>query len=184
MPQTLSHPLIDTKMCRAGSIAAFKARAATVVCLLLLAACGKADDRAQASDLSANELYNQIEDARVSQPEQESRGPRLDSLAERDIPAGFTAGAHCSLRQSDRLLLVSNTSGGLARIDGRVTRLRIGGPVGISGGFFVADGASVSIGRAVRAPGQANMSEGPATVSIGGAPDRPIEKIEADWACI
>lgn len=113
----------------------------------------------------------------------EAEGPRLGSLTAGDVPADLRQGRGCRLVQGERLLLLANAQGAIARLDGRILRLRIGGPLGPSGGFFVADGASVSIGRTVPAGGQQMISQGPATVSVGGATDRPIEKIDADWAC-
>jgi hypothetical protein len=166
----------------AASPAAWRSLPALLI-LVLAGACGQADDQARATDLPADELYNRIEAARVTTAEKKISGPRLDLLASADVPADLRSGKRCTLRQGERLLLLANGAGAIARIDGRPTRLRIGGPVGPSGGFFVADGASVSVGRAVAASGQTIMSEGPATVSVGGANDRPIENIEADWAC-
>ncbi|WP_165356293.1 hypothetical protein [Sphingosinicella sp. BN140058] len=128
-------------------------------------------------------LYNRIEDARVLKDPQDTDGPRLGTITATDVPADLRQGRGCRLVQGERLLLLANARGAIARLDGRILRLRIGGPLGPSGGFFVADGASVSIGRTVPAAGQQMISQGPATVSVGGARDRPIEKVDADWAC-
>ena len=145
---------------------------------LTLAACGREEGE---TDLPPEVLVNRLE--ALSQAKNSS-GPapkRLGVLADADIPADFRQGPSCRLHQHDRLLLIAAAPGALARIDGRPTRLRVSGSVGPTGGFFAAQGVTISVGR-----NDPPETKGPSTragVTVGGHPMTPMERLDGSWIC-
>ena len=69
-------------------------------------------------------------------------------------------------------------------VDGRMRILRIAGPVGPSGGFFEAPGASVSIGLQPPPGAEVGSPGTHAGVTVGGDDSKPIERHEASWICL
>ena len=159
------------------------ARFLVLLALPAVAACG--GEAAESADpVEADALANRIAAVAELREEKVEPPPRLGPLADADIPAEDRAGAACRFEQGDRLLLLASSSGAIARVDGRVARLRTAGPVGPSGGFFEAPGVTVSIGR--RAPPEAAADASPALhagATVGGASNRPIEKLAGRWLC-
>ena len=146
--------------------------------VLSLAGCGKNEGE---TDLPPGELVNRIETLSQIEDPVEPVPKRLGVLSEADVPADFRRGPSCRLHQHDRLLLIAAAPGALARIDGRLTRLRVSGPVGPTGGFFVAEGVTVSVGRSD--PPEAKGPSTRAGVAIGGHPRTPLEKLDGSWVC-
>ena len=162
-------------------------RAALALLCLAAAACGKADDNEAAPQLPPDQLANTIETLHEARPAEEPQGTpqRMGFLADSEVPPEYRTGKACRLEQKGRLALIAAAPGALARIDGKLVRLPTAGPVGPSGGYWEAPGLTISIGRrAAVAPGaeQANM-RWPAGVTIGGDPERPLLKLDADWGC-
>jgi hypothetical protein len=143
-----------------------------------LASCGKDESEA---DLPPAELVNRIEALSQIKDPVEPVQRRLGVLADADIPGDFRTGRSCRLHQQDRLLLIAAAPGAVARIDGRPIRLRVSGPVGPTGGFFVAEGVTVSVGR--EDPPEATGPSTRAGVTVGGHPKTPLEKLEGSWVC-
>jgi hypothetical protein len=136
---------------------------------------------------SSGELHNRIENVAFVQPEEEAEKAaprRLGVLQEAALPAEYRAGRSCRLTQGANLLLVAATPGAIANIDGRIMPLRIAGPVGPSGGFFEAAGASVSIGLQPPAGAAVGSPTTHAGVTVGGNDSKPIERHEASWICL
>ena len=68
---------------------------------------------------------------------------RRDEL-ERSMPSG----AGCDFSEDGRLLFATAATGqAFAKVNGLPVRFAASGPVGATGGYFVAEGYSVSIGR-------------------------------------
>ena len=157
------------------------------VLALIAASCGGEEADEPAGNPSAQELHNRIENVAFVKPkeEQEKAAPkRLGVLQEAALPADFRAGRSCRLTQGGNLLLVAAAPGGIANIDGRVIALRIAGPVGPSGGFFEAPGASVSVGLQPPAGAAVGSPSTHAGVTVGGNDSKPIERHEASWTCL
>lgn len=155
---------------------------------LFLASCGGEEGADEPiGDPAPAELANRIENvAHAPTPEEEEKAAprRLGLLNEAALPAEYRTGRACRLTDGTNLILVAAAPGAIASIDGRTVRLRIAGPVGPSGGFFEAPGASVSI--ALKQP-EAAVAGTPATragVTVGGDPDKPIQRREAIWTCL
>jgi hypothetical protein len=157
-----------------------------LLALILLAACGGAqeDDRARAN--SVEELENRLEKLADRTSEEIEPAARLTTLRESDLGPELRSNPACRLHQSGRLLVVVNAAGAVARIDGRRVPLAVSGPVGPTGGFFTAPGVTVSVGRTEPSGNDAaEYGMGwPARATVGGDNDRPLEKLEATWICV
>lgn len=146
-------------------------------------ACGDGDGD-PVGDPAPGELANRIEEIAVERkPEEKPKPPRLGVLDEAGLAPEWRAGPSCRLRRGGRLLLVANAAGALATVDGRAARLAVAGPVGPSGGFFEAPGVTVSIGGRPAAGGEAPGPWMRAGITVGGAPDRPVERHAGEWGC-
>ena len=146
---------------------------------IAVASCGKDDS---GTDLPPDVLLNRIETLSQIEGGPDSAPPkRLGVLTEADIPAEFARGPTCRLHQHDRLLLIAGAPGALARVDGKPTRLRVSGPVGPTGGFFAAEGITISVGRTD--PPEAKGPSTRAGVTVGGHPRTPEEKHDGSWVC-
>ncbi|HEU0099354.1 MAG TPA: hypothetical protein VFQ67_11345 [Allosphingosinicella sp.] len=157
-----------------------------LLALLLLGACGapEEDDRPRANSLE--ELENRLEKLADRTTEEIEPAPRLEPLRRADLGAEHRLNPACRLHRDNRLLLVVNAAGGLARIDGRPVRLAVSGPVGPTGGFLSAPGITVSVGR-TEPTGNDAAEYGlgwPARATVGGDKERPLEKQEATWICV
>jgi hypothetical protein len=152
---------------------------------MLLAACGSREDDAVAQANSTEELENRLEKLADRTSEDIEPPARLANLKEADLGPELRTGPACRLHRDGRLILVVARAGAVARIDGRRVPLTVSGPVGPTGGFFTAPGVTVSVGRIAPYAGDAeSYARGwPARLSIGGDPERPIEKHEATWIC-
>jgi hypothetical protein len=156
------------------------------VLALATASCGGEETDEPAGNPSSAELRQRIENVAFVQPKEkaEKAAPRrLGVLTEALLPAQYRTGRSCRLTQGANLLLVAAAPGGIAVVDGQVRPLRIAGPVGPSGGFFEAPGASVSIGLQPPAGAAVGSPATHAGVTVGGDESRPIERHEASWVC-
>jgi hypothetical protein len=111
---------------------------------------------------------------------------RLGRLAPAEVGTKFRGRPSCRLEAEGRTLLVARGPSAVTKIDGRVRMLAAAGPVASSGAYFEAPGVTVSIGRraSVAPSADAPGIAWPAGVTIGGAPDVPIEKLDAQWRCL
>jgi hypothetical protein len=160
-------------------------RALAMLLPLLLTACGSAEDDAVAQANSVEELSNRLDKLSDRTREDIEPAARLADLLPADIGPELRSEPACRLLREGRPILVANGAGAAARIDGRRVALAISGPVGPNGGFFKAPGVTVSVGRIRPLTGEAESydRDWPARVSIGGDPERPIEKYQATWTC-
>ena len=160
-----------------------------VLALCVLAAgCGA--DEEEKTDLPAAELFNTIESARELAPAAGPPAPaRLGILSQAELPADLRSGPICRLFNGDRLLLVVGRKGAVARIDRRLQRLTVAGPIGPSGGFLTAPGVTISIGRQAAPPTTVPGAVAPATASIGGGAQGgegadAIQRVAGSWQCL
>ena len=153
--------------------------------VLLLAACGDQGDDAVARANSVEELTNRLDKLSDRTSEDIEPPARLGDLRPEDVGPWPRPGSVCRLARNRRLILLVDSAGAVARIDGRRVTLAVAGPVGPTGGFFTAPGVTVSVGRTKPLVPGAESAAGawPARLSVGGDPERPIEKYEATWAC-
>lgn len=153
--------------------------------LLLLAACADQEDEAVARANSVEELSNRLDKLADRTSEDIEPPPRLGDLLPADLPRAPGTGPVCRLSRGGRLVLVVDSAGAVARVDGRRAALAVSGPVGPTGGFFTAPGITLSVGRRrpLEAEGEGYGLAWPARLSVGGDPERPIEKHEGSWSC-
>jgi hypothetical protein len=155
---------------------------------LIAASCGSEDGSDEpVGNPSSGELHNRIENVAFVKPieETEKAAPRrLGVLGEAALPAEYRAGRSCRLTEGANLLLVAAAPGAIANIDGRMIRMAIAGPVGPSGGFFEAPGATVSVGLKPLDGAAVGAPTTRAGVTVGGDDAKPIQSHEASWICL
>ena len=91
----------------------------------------------------------------------------------------------CVLSYRNRIFFATRGIDGLARIDGRLVRLVASGPVAATGGFFTAEGATLSIGRVTQYAGaaEAYVPGWAVDVAVGGARQILPQRFQASWTC-
>jgi hypothetical protein len=164
-------------------------RARFFLATLVLAAtsCGGEEADEPVGNPSADELHNRIENVAFvpSEKEAEEAVPRrLGLLQEAALPAEYRTGRSCRLTEGANLLLIAAAPSAVANIDGRVIRMTIAGPVGPSGGFFEAPGATVSVGLKPLEGAAVGAPTTRAGVTVGGDDSKPIQSLEASWICL
>jgi hypothetical protein len=154
---------------------------------LIAASCGGEEAEEPAGNPSAGELHNRIENVAFVQPKEEAEKAaprRLGVLQEAALPPEYRAGRACRLTQGADLLLIAAAPGAVAKVDGRTMRLAIAGPVGPSGGFFEAPGATISVGLKPLEGAAIGAPTTRAGVTVGGDDTKPIQSQEASWICL
>jgi hypothetical protein len=148
-----------------------------------LAGCGPVEP-----ELNNAQLADQIENV-AEYREPPDKGPRAPVLAElrRDeVPAG----AGCDFTVGGRLGFVSVAPQALAKVNGALLNFGASGPVGPTGGFFVTERFSISIGR-VADPGDsagetvAKTRSWPARLVLTDRrqEENAVTRLEGVWRC-
>jgi hypothetical protein len=152
---------------------------------LLLAACGREED--PAASMSDEQLRREIEAAATPPvpPEKRPPPPRLAALTAGETAAFVQGRTFCMVTEGDRRLFVTVGPLGLARVDGQLRQLRASGPVAGSGGFFAAEGVSISIGRGGQFAGDAAAyaPDWAAQLSVGGSGSGLPQRFDVRWRC-
>jgi hypothetical protein len=164
-----------------------RARFFLPVLALTAASCGSEGADEPAGNPSADELHNRIENVAFvpSDKEAEKAVPRrLGVLQEEALPPEYRAGRSCRLTEGANLVLIAAAPGAVAKIDGRAMRMKIAGPVGPSGGFFEAPGATISVGLKPLEGAAVGAPTTRAGVTVGGDDAKPIQSHEASWICL
>ncbi|MEA3002142.1 MAG: hypothetical protein QOH81_930 [Sphingomonadales bacterium] len=154
-----------------------------LLALALTAGCRQAAEDEPA--VPPDQLANAIEQVRVEKKATPPPPPkRLGFLLPADL-AQLSGEPLCTLRHSDRILLVAGTVRALARIDGRPVFLDVAGPMDATAAFFRAPGAKISIARhgIVAAAADAPGIAWPAGVTVGGLDNVEDQKLDARWSC-
>lgn len=157
-----------------------------MLALLLLASCGGGESDPTAGK-SEEQLRREIEAVATPPVKAEDKPPpfRLRPLRVREVSEFVAGRPACFLAMRGPVMFVAAGAEGLANIDSRVRRLAASGPVGGSGGFFTAEGATISIGRVGQYAGSA-AAYAPfwrAEVAIGGGKEIKPQEFEGEWSC-
>ena len=161
-------------------------RIAAIALLAALSVAGCGGEGEEKPLLPPDELANRIEVLRTATSEEEMRPRRLGALAPGDVGTRFRGRPSCRLETNGRTLLVARGPAAVAKVDGQLRLLAAAGPVASSGAFFKAPGVTVSVGRSATVATAADVSgiSWPAGVTVGGAEDLPIQKLDAQWRCL
>jgi hypothetical protein len=112
--------------------------------LVLLAGCGR-----DSSELNNQQLADAIENIAEEHPTPDT-GPPLPALIEvrrDDVERELRSGAGCDFSEGGRLLFVAVSGDAFAKVNGLPVHLAASGPMGPTGGYFVTERFSISIGR-------------------------------------
>lgn len=152
---------------------------------LVAAACGGDHDPTEGK--SPEQLRREIEAVASPKLLPKDKPPpfRLRPLNVGEVRTFVGDGPACMLVFRDRIHFAASGLKGIARIDERLTNLAAAGPVGASGGFFRADGTTLSIGRVGQYAGHAEtyVPAWPVDVAVGGAADIEPQEFQGSWTC-
>lgn len=154
--------------------------------LLLAFAGGCSEEQQPAQEKSAEQLMNEIEAVAELKPEvKEGDLPiTLVPLKRLDLE-DLGAGARCYLFRGEKIYFASAGGQGILRLNGRLTPVLAGGPIGPTGGFFRARDVRVSIGRTGRYAGPAAdyVPGWLADVAVRAHRDGMAQHAQARWTC-
>jgi hypothetical protein len=155
------------------------------VLALLAASCGESGD--PTAGKSPEQLRREIEAVATPPLLPKDRPPpfRLRPLKVGEVREYIGSRPACMLVYRDRIFFTTIGVEGIARVDGRLARLAASGPVAGSGGFFRAEGATISIGRVAQYAGRAAayVPGWAVDVAVGGAADIKPQRFEGSWTC-
>lgn len=159
-------------------------RPASIVLLLAAGCGGEGDPTAGKSD---EQLRREIEAVATPKPLPEDEPPpfRLRPLKVGEVRQYVGGRPACILIHRGLVFFVTTGSRGIANVDGRTAELAATGPVGPTGGFFSAPGATISIGRVAQYAGRAELyaPAWPVDVAVGGAKEIMPQRLEGRWTC-
>ena len=151
--------------------------------LLSLAGCG-----AEQPELNNQQMAETIENLGkpLEEPDRRPPPPALAEIAPGDLQRELEPGAGCDFSEGGRLLFASTSGGGLAKVNGVPVQFGASGPTGPTGGFWVTDRFSVSIGRL--ADGGATVDETtswPARLVLTDRrrDENNVLRLEGAWRC-
>ena len=130
--------------------------AAAAAALLALAGCGPGQPTT--NDEQIAETIEKIAEERPK-PKQETPPPALAELAP-ELARELSPGTRCDFSEGGRLVFMSAAADALARVDGQTVHFAASGPTGETGGFWVTDRFSISIGRAADDAAPAGAPDG------------------------
>lgn len=112
--------------------------------LIALAGCGGSEP-----ELNNQQLSEVIENVSVAreEPDPGPPPPALIDIRREDLERELPPGAGCDFSEGGRLLFVSLTGDSLAKVNGLPVHLAASGPTGPTGGFWVTERFSISVGR-------------------------------------
>ena len=153
--------------------------------LLLAAGCGQRGDPTEGK--SPEQLRREIEAVATPAPLAKDKPPpfRLRALKVGEVRQYIADRPACLLVYRDRIVFATSGKDGIARMDGRRMWLAASGPIATTGGFFTAEGATISIGRVGQYAGgaEAYVPGWRVDVAVGGAKDILPQRFEGRWSC-
>jgi hypothetical protein len=160
----------------------------TVLWLSAFAVAGCGPEREQtASEKSAEQLTREIEAvAELKPPVKEGDLPiSLVPLKRSDLAQLSHGPIACYLFRGEKIYLATTGADAILRINGRLTHVLAGGPVGPTGGFFTARDTRVSIGRTGKYAGRAAdyVPGWLADVAVRAGPEAMAQHATGSWTC-
>jgi hypothetical protein len=156
------------------------------VLFLAAAACGGSEEDPTAGK-SDEQLQSEIEALATPKPLPNDEPPpfRLRPLKEGEVRQHVAGRPACFLIHRGVVFFATTGNRGIANVDGRTADLVATGPVGPTGGFFSAQGATISIGRVAQFAGRAAAypPSWPVDVAVGGAKEIMPQRFEGSWTC-
>ncbi|HEX9932594.1 MAG TPA: hypothetical protein VGB08_07090, partial [Allosphingosinicella sp.] len=150
---------------------------------LLLPGCGRGD-----VPLNNQQIAEAIENLAVEEVPEE-KGPPPPALAEiggpereRELPSG----SGCEFSQGGRLLFVSAAGDALAKVNGFPVHFAASGPTGATGGYYITERFSLSIGRRADAAEAAETTAGwPARLVLTDRrqEENNVLRVDGAWRC-
>jgi hypothetical protein len=117
---------------------------ALLAAVLALAGCDR-----NASELNNQQLADAIENIAEEHPTPDTGPPPPAMIEVRrdDVERELRRGAGCDFSEGGRLLFVAVAGDAFAKVNGLPVHLAASGPMGPTGGHFVAERFSISVGR-------------------------------------
>jgi hypothetical protein len=122
-------------------------RAAAALALVLLALAGCRRDRLTTNDAQIAETIANIAEERPV-TKQETPPPALAEIAPPELEGALRPGVRCAFSEGGRLVFASVSGEAVAKMNGQLVHFAASGPTGDTGGYWVTDRFSISIGRA------------------------------------
>jgi hypothetical protein len=112
--------------------------------IFLLAGCGGGE-----AQLNNQQIAEAIENVSVEKKPEEKGPPppALIAIERPELERELRPGAGCDFSREGQLLFVSVAGDALARVNGLPVHFAPSGPIGPTGGYFITERFSISIGR-------------------------------------
>ncbi|MEA3017218.1 MAG: hypothetical protein QOI38_1940 [Sphingomonadales bacterium] len=154
-----------------------------VAALALLAGCGP-----DAPQLTNQQMADAIENIAEETPTPD-RGPALPALIEirrDDVERELQRGAGCDFSEGGRLLFVAVAGDAFAKVNGSPVHLAASGPMGPTGGYFVNERFSISVGRLTESGvtvGETTTWPARIVLTDRRAEQNGVLRLEGSWRC-
>jgi hypothetical protein len=155
----------------------------TTVAALALAACAP-----DAPELNNQQLAEAIENIAEETPTPDT-GPALPALIEvrrDDVERELQRGAGCDFSEGGRLLFVAVAGDAFAKVNGFPVHFAASGPMGPTGGYFLNERFSISVGRlADSGVTEDGTTTWPARIVLTDrrAEQNGVLRLEGSWRC-
>jgi hypothetical protein len=144
--------------------------AALLALALPLAGCG-----GEEKPLNEAEAARSIERVATAAPAKKpDHRPALAPLSAAEV-GELRPGARCAFSVGEQLVFVAVPGDAMAKVNGRLVRFTTAGPLGPTGGYFVGEGYTLSVGR--------TKNGGRIAVSDHSRTERPVREHRGSWGC-
>ena len=159
-------------------------RAALPAAAVLLALGGCGGEEPQLNNQQMAEAIENL--ARpVEEPDRRPPPPALVEIAPADLQRELEPGAGCDFSEGGRLLFAATTGDAFAKVNGLPVQFGASGPTGPTGGFWVTDRFSLSIGRLADGGAVDETTSWPARLVLTDRrrDENNVLRLEGAWRC-